>query len=129
MKIAIDAMGGDEGINVTVKGSLLAIEELGVNMVLVGREELIEEELKKYEYDSRWNVIKQAIYLNENSQNPISNTLIKYEYDDKNQVTKIDTPDGFSQEFEYDDKWNVIVSKIISREKNGQSLVRYTHPK
>lgn len=51
MRIAIDAMGGDEGLKVTVKGSLLAVEELGVNMVLVGKEDLIKEELSKYKYN------------------------------------------------------------------------------
>ena len=70
MKIAIDAMGGDEGINVTVKGSLLAIEELGVNMVLVGREELIEEELKKYEYDSKKIEIVNATEVITNEDEP-----------------------------------------------------------
>lgn len=52
MKIAIDAMGGDEGVKVTVEGSVLALKELDVNIVLVGKEDIIKEELKKYDFDS-----------------------------------------------------------------------------
>lgn len=52
MKIAIDAMGGDEGVKVTVEGSVLALKELDVNLVLVGKEDIIKEELKKYDFDS-----------------------------------------------------------------------------
>ncbi|AFS78644.1 fatty acid/phospholipid synthesis protein PlsX [Gottschalkia acidurici 9a] len=51
MIIAVDAMGGDEGLKVTVKGSIDAINELGVKIVLVGKESLIKEQLNKYKYD------------------------------------------------------------------------------
>ncbi|KNF08771.1 phosphate acyltransferase PlsX [Gottschalkia purinilytica] len=50
MKIAVDAMGGDNGLKVTVKGSIDAIKEYDVNIVLIGKEELIKEELNKYDY-------------------------------------------------------------------------------
>jgi len=51
MKIAVDAMGGDHGILVTVKGSIDAVVEYDVDVILVGREELIKNELSKYSYD------------------------------------------------------------------------------
>ena len=44
-KIAIDAMGGDHAPHVVIEGALLAAQELGVEMVLVGDKELIEGEL------------------------------------------------------------------------------------
>lgn len=50
MRIAVDAMGGDNAPEVTVKGSIDAVKEFGVNIVLVGNKELIEKEMKKYNY-------------------------------------------------------------------------------
>ncbi|WP_202711294.1 phosphate acyltransferase PlsX [Sporosalibacterium faouarense] len=51
MRIAVDAMGGDHAPEVTVKGSIDAVKEYGINVVLVGNKNLIEKELKKYDYD------------------------------------------------------------------------------
>ncbi len=52
MKIALDAMGGDKAPVETVKGAVIALDEIkGLEMVLVGKKELIENELKKYKYD------------------------------------------------------------------------------
>ena len=50
MKIIIDAMGGDHAPQVPVEASVKAVKELGVDVVLVGKEEVIKEELSKYEY-------------------------------------------------------------------------------
>ncbi|MFA5524768.1 MAG: phosphate acyltransferase PlsX [Tissierellales bacterium] len=50
MKIAVDAMGGDQGLFATVRGSIEATRELGVNIVLIGEEKKIENELLKNEY-------------------------------------------------------------------------------
>lgn len=50
MKIAVDAMGGDKSVLVTVKGSIDAVQEYGVNVTLVGDKALIENELKKHGY-------------------------------------------------------------------------------
>lgn len=52
MRIAIDAMGGDEGPKTIVKASIDAVEELDVTMVIVGKQDIINEELSKYKYDS-----------------------------------------------------------------------------
>ncbi|SCG83487.1 putative glycerol-3-phosphate acyltransferase PlsX [Proteiniborus sp. DW1] len=50
MIIAVDAMGGDQGLLATVKGSIDATNELGVTIILIGDEGKIKEELSKYEY-------------------------------------------------------------------------------
>ena len=50
MKIIVDTMGGDLGPKEIVKGSLDAIKEYGINVILVGKEDIIEKELKDYEY-------------------------------------------------------------------------------
>ncbi|WIV10824.1 phosphate acyltransferase PlsX [Proteiniborus sp. MB09-C3] len=50
MKIAVDAMGGDQGLLATVKGSIDAVNELGVSIILIGDEEKIKNELSRNEY-------------------------------------------------------------------------------
>ncbi|MEY8415717.1 phosphate:acyl-[acyl carrier protein] acyltransferase [Tissierella praeacuta DSM 18095] len=50
MKIIIDAMGGDKGPIEMVKGTIDAVNEYGVNVILVGKEDIIQNELKKYSY-------------------------------------------------------------------------------
>lgn len=48
MRIAVDAMGGDEAPGVVVEGALLAATELAVEIVLVGQKEVVEQELARY---------------------------------------------------------------------------------
>ncbi len=50
MKIIVDTMGGDKGAGEVVKGSISAIKELGVNIILVGKEEVLKKELTKFNY-------------------------------------------------------------------------------
>jgi glycerol-3-phosphate acyltransferase PlsX len=47
MRIAFDAMGGDFGPSVTVRGAVLAASDTGAHVVLVGRQDLIEAELRR----------------------------------------------------------------------------------
>lgn len=49
MKIIIDAMGGDNAPREVVKASVRAANELNINILLVGREKEIKEELNKHE--------------------------------------------------------------------------------
>lgn len=49
MKIAVDAMGGDNGHAVVVEGAVWATKELGVDLLLVGDEKQLSAELKKYD--------------------------------------------------------------------------------
>ena len=52
VKVAVDAMGGDNAPGETVKGAVEAINaDRRVKVFLVGREPVIKEELKKYTYD------------------------------------------------------------------------------
>lgn len=48
MRIALDAMGGERAPQVVVQGAVVAVEEQGVDVVLVGRRDAIEAELAKY---------------------------------------------------------------------------------
>jgi glycerol-3-phosphate acyltransferase PlsX len=53
IKIAIDAMGGDHGISVTVPASLDALSKFSdIHIILVGNQSLIEAELAKHQYDA-----------------------------------------------------------------------------
>jgi len=46
IRIALDAMGGDHAPDAIVRGALLAVEEYpGVEIILVGREEVLREKL------------------------------------------------------------------------------------
>ena len=47
-KIAVDAMGGDHAPGVVVEGALLATQELGVEIVLVGQKDVVERELARH---------------------------------------------------------------------------------
>jgi glycerol-3-phosphate acyltransferase PlsX len=59
IKIAIDAMGGDQGLSVTVPASIDALNKFSdVHITLVGKEAEIEQALANYQYDqSRLNVV------------------------------------------------------------------------
>src|SRR6202034_4865057 len=46
--IALDAMGGDHAPRVEVEGAILASRELGVRVILVGREAALREELARH---------------------------------------------------------------------------------
>ena len=58
MRVILDAMGSDKGAREFVKGALLAVEELDIEIKLVGREEelngLLEEEGENCEY--KWKI-------------------------------------------------------------------------
>lgn len=54
MKILIDAFGGDHSPNEIIAGTIDALNvKSGFTAVLVGKSEIIEEQLKNYEYDSK----------------------------------------------------------------------------
>lgn len=48
IRIAVDAMGGDHAPGPVVEGAVLAANELGVEVVLVGQKDLVERELKRH---------------------------------------------------------------------------------
>jgi glycerol-3-phosphate acyltransferase PlsX len=47
-KIAVDAMGGDHAPGVVVEGAILAAREFGMELVLVGQKEAVEQELARH---------------------------------------------------------------------------------
>ncbi|MEE8484804.1 MAG: phosphate acyltransferase PlsX [Nitrospinota bacterium] len=49
MKIAVDAMGGDNAPSATVEGAVLAARELGVTVRLIGIEDAVNEELARHQ--------------------------------------------------------------------------------
>lgn len=50
MKIIVDGMGGDNSPDAIVEGCVDAVKELGLNVIIVGAREIIENELSKYDY-------------------------------------------------------------------------------
>ena len=59
-KIAIDAMGGDHAPQAVVEGTVLAAQELGVEMVLVGQKDAVERELAKHPDASKIAVVSAS---------------------------------------------------------------------
>ena len=49
MRIAIDAMGGDDAPAAVVEGAVLAAREYQIEALLVGQQEVVEESLRKYD--------------------------------------------------------------------------------
>jgi len=71
MKIAIDVMGTDFGPGEIIKGALQAVDEYGCQVVLVGKEETIKEELAKQNHaDNKLVVIQNATEVIEMSDHP-----------------------------------------------------------
>lgn len=70
MKIAVDAMGGDNAPAEIVKGCIQAIENLPATIVLVGQADKIKQELKNYKYDKNKIEIVNASEIIENDEVP-----------------------------------------------------------
>jgi len=49
LTVALDAMGGDHAPKAEVEGAVLAVRQLGVKVILVGQEDLVRQELSKYD--------------------------------------------------------------------------------
>lgn len=72
IKVAVDAMGGDNAPAAIVQGAIDAVnEEERVKVFLVGRREVIEEELKKYTYDTARVEIVHAEEVIETAEPPV----------------------------------------------------------
>jgi phosphate acyltransferase len=59
-KIAIDAMGGDHAPQVVIEGVLLAVRDLGADLVLVGQEDAIKAELAKHRGAPEFGIVSAA---------------------------------------------------------------------
>ncbi len=72
VNVAVDAMGGDNAPVEIVKGAVEAISEnRNVKVFLVGREEVIKEELKKYTYNEEQMEVVHATEVIETAEPPV----------------------------------------------------------
>ncbi len=73
VKVVVDAMGGDNAPEQVVKGAVEALKESdSIFVYLVGREEAIADELKKYEYDKDRIEIVNATEVIEMAEAPVN---------------------------------------------------------
>ena len=70
MKIIIDAMGGDHAPQAPVEAAVKAVSELGVEIILVGKTDVVEKELSQYDYDKDKISIVHAEELITNHEEP-----------------------------------------------------------
>lgn len=70
VKIAVDAMGGDNAPFEIVKGAVEAVNEFGSNIILVGPQETVEKELAKYTFDKSKITIKNATEVISTDESP-----------------------------------------------------------
>lgn len=72
LRIAVDGMGGDNAPNSVVEGCIEAIsKEKKIQLLLVGKEKVLKEELKKYNYNKEQIIIVNADEIIENSESPV----------------------------------------------------------
>ena len=74
MKIILDGMGGDNAPASVVEGAILASKEIEHQITIIGKEELIEEELEKYKYDKNKIEIINATEVISNDDAPVRAT-------------------------------------------------------
>jgi len=72
MRIVLDAMGGDHGPAVTVKGAVAAVNEYGVHMILTGDEVKLRTELNKYNFPTASIEIIHCTESIENEDKPVA---------------------------------------------------------
>ncbi len=71
MKIILDGMGGDNAPASVVEGAVLASKETEHQIAIIGREDLILPELKKYKYDSQKISVINASEVISNDEAPV----------------------------------------------------------
>ncbi len=72
VRVAVDAMGGDNAPFVTVKGAVDAVKESGsLKVFLVGQRDKVEAELSKYKYDSSKIEVVDASEVIEMAEPPV----------------------------------------------------------
>ena len=71
MRIAVDGMGGDNAPAEIVKGCVKAAQQIEDEIILVGRSDLLEKELKKYRYKGQQIQIVHASEVIENEDKPV----------------------------------------------------------
>lgn len=72
VKVAVDAMGGDNAPSEIVKGAVMAVNENSrIKVYLVGKETLVKEELKKYQYAAERIEVVNASEIIETAEPPV----------------------------------------------------------
>lgn len=68
IKVAVDAMGGDNAPNEIIKGAVESLQDTNnLSVILVGQEDVIQRELDKYEYDkSRIRIVPASDNISNN---------------------------------------------------------------
>ena len=71
-KVALDAMGGDNAPVEIIKGAVDAVNKRSdIQVLIVGKEDIIKEELAKYTYDKEQIEIKGASEVIETAEPPV----------------------------------------------------------
>ena len=71
MRIILDGMGGDNAPGAVVEGAVLASKEIDHEIVIIGQEELIKQELKKYKYNHEKITVADAREVITNDEAPV----------------------------------------------------------
>jgi len=68
--VAVDAMSGDLGPRPAIEGTVQAVREWNIPVILVGNEEILRRELKKYEYDKDLIIVENATDVIQMDESP-----------------------------------------------------------
>ena len=72
IRVAVDAMGGDNAPAEIVKGAVEALEaSTDLKVILVGQEEAVQQELSKYQYDASRMEVVNATEIIEMAEPPV----------------------------------------------------------
>lgn len=72
VKVALDAMGGDNAPKEIVKGAVEAVkEDERIQVILIGKEALVQAELERYEYDKNRILVVNADEVISNDEAPV----------------------------------------------------------
>ena len=72
VKVAVDAMGGDNAPVEIIKGAIMATKESAkLKVYLVGKEDIVKEELKKYTYNEEQVEVVHASEVIETAEPPV----------------------------------------------------------
>ncbi len=77
MKIALDAMGGDTAPNTTIAGAIRAARELPIEIVLVGSQDVINEQLGRYRHRPANLSVAHAPEIIEMDESPVASVRKK----------------------------------------------------
>lgn len=77
MRIALDGMGGDKAPKVVVDGAIDAANEFGCDVILVGREDILNKELSRRSYPKDKITVQHAPQVIEMGDSPISSIRAK----------------------------------------------------